>query len=390
MSWVSKDKVVWLKKRGISKRFPHHFPFTELKLVLERDPDLEDRANSKEDLGKEVADAIFKANKDFLDDLDVEDEGPEVVSEEKEEDCKSEAAAVKIKILKSGGIVFGKKPKNVDGRPRSDDSREGPDVKPRGEVSDYEKLRLKNMKEREAMFKEMKEMAQELKPVVEHPTPKTRPTQRTSVPDSTRTEPVNLRTRRVRASYAEISDGLSNFHYNKRFREEDEASATGGGNKKARKRRPEPSRRVKNPNVDVATPDDITDEMLENVCDHVSEKVFSSANGTSCHQCRQKTLDTKTICRSGFCRGVKGAFCGVCLRNRYGQDAREALLDPNWQCPVCRDKCNCSICRNRRGKAPTGVLASMVHSRGHDSVEHFLDSLVNRNNNVKGDKSDNQ
>lgn len=50
--------------------------------------------------------------------------------------------------------------------------------------------------------------------------------------------------------------------------------------------------------------------------------------GSSCHQCRQKTLDTKTICRSGFCVGAKGQFCGPCLKNRYGEDVRAVLLDP--------------------------------------------------------------
>lgn len=50
--------------------------------------------------------------------------------------------------------------------------------------------------------------------------------------------------------------------------------------------------------------------------------------GSSCHQCRQKTLDTKTVCRSGFCVGAKGQFCGPCLKNRYGEDVRTVLLDP--------------------------------------------------------------
>lgn len=53
-----------------------------------------------------------------------------------------------------------------------------------------------------------------------------------------------------------------------------------------------------------------------------------SLQGSSCHQCRQKTLDTKTICRSGFCVGAKGQFCGPCLKNRYGEDVRTVLLDP--------------------------------------------------------------
>lgn len=50
--------------------------------------------------------------------------------------------------------------------------------------------------------------------------------------------------------------------------------------------------------------------------------------GSSCHQCRQKTLDTKTVCRSGVCVGAKGQFCGPCLKNRYGEDVRAVLLDP--------------------------------------------------------------
>lgn len=50
--------------------------------------------------------------------------------------------------------------------------------------------------------------------------------------------------------------------------------------------------------------------------------------GNTCHQCRQKTIDTKTVCRNQGCGGVRGQFCGPCLRNRYGEDVRTALLDP--------------------------------------------------------------
>jgi len=200
------------------------------------------------------------------------------------------------------------------------------------------------------------------------------------MPYSTRTEPIKLRSRHVTGtsdSDSGISSGLSTP--TKRFREEDETDD--GDYLPARKRRSCPTRWAKDPNVNVPTPDDITDEMLDNVCDYVSEKVYNPANGTSCHQCRQKTLDTKTICRSGFCHGVRGAFCGVCLKNRYGQDAREALKDPNWQCPVCLDKCNCSICRNRKGKAATGILTGLALSKGYNSVADYLDHLISK----KGD-----
>lgn len=56
--------------------------------------------------------------------------------------------------------------------------------------------------------------------------------------------------------------------------------------------------------------------------------LFHFLQGSTCHQCRQKTLDTKTYCRSEDCRGIQGQFCGPCLRNRYGEDVRKALIDP--------------------------------------------------------------
>lgn len=55
---------------------------------------------------------------------------------------------------------------------------------------------------------------------------------------------------------------------------------------------------------------------------------FFFFQGSTCHQCRQKTVDTKTCCRAEECRGIQGQFCGPCLRNRYGEDVRKALLDP--------------------------------------------------------------
>lgn len=74
--------------------------------------------------------------------------------------------------------------------------------------------------------------------------------------------------------------------------------------------------------------DEITEEMLENVAEKSTSKIYCKINGTSCHQCRQKTLDTKTVCRSGECIGVRGQFCGPCLSGRYGESAVDALKDP--------------------------------------------------------------
>lgn len=94
--------------------------------------------------------------------------------------------------------------------------------------------------------------------------------------------------------------------------------------------------------------DEITQEMLDNIADKFSSKIYCKVGGTSCHQCRQKTLDTKTICRSGHCIGVRGQFCGPCLRLRYGEDAVDALKDPVsfillfLTCIFCEKNCSFS------------------------------------------------
>ncbi|XP_048086412.1 cell division cycle-associated 7-like protein isoform X1 [Alosa alosa] len=121
--------------------------------------------------------------------------------------------------------------------------------------------------------------------------------------------------------------------------------------------------------------EDITEDDLTNVADRASDKILDKENGSTCHQCRQKTLDTKTVCRSPDCVGVKGQFCGPCLRNRYGEDVRTALLDPEWECPICRGMCNCSLCRKRDGRCATGALTRLAKHYGHGSVRDYLDSL---------------
>ena len=51
------------------------------------------------------------------------------------------------------------------------------------------------------------------------------------------------------------------------------------------------------PNEDVLMPEDVTEAMLNKVCKRFGQKVYNKIIGTTCHQCRQKTIDTKTICR---------------------------------------------------------------------------------------------
>lgn len=65
-------------------------------------------------------------------------------------------------------------------------------------------------------------------------------------------------------------------------------------------------------------PEEITEAELNKIAKKSGNKTYSQV-GTSCHQCRQKTVDTKTICRSRRCIGVRGQFCGPCLKNRLEQ-----------------------------------------------------------------------
>uniref|UniRef100_G3UFM5 Cell division cycle associated 7 like n=1 Tax=Loxodonta africana TaxID=9785 RepID=G3UFM5_LOXAF len=121
--------------------------------------------------------------------------------------------------------------------------------------------------------------------------------------------------------------------------------------------------------------EDITEEDLENVAITVRDKIYDKVLGNTCHQCRQKTIDTKTVCRNQGCGGVRGQFCGPCLRNRYGEDVRSALLDPDWMCPPCRGICNCSYCRKRDGRCATGILIHLAKFYGYDNVKEYLESF---------------
>ncbi|XP_028993621.1 cell division cycle-associated protein 7a [Betta splendens] len=121
--------------------------------------------------------------------------------------------------------------------------------------------------------------------------------------------------------------------------------------------------------------EDITEAELQHICHNVREKVYNSSTGSTCHQCRQKTTDTKTNCRNPECVGVRGQFCGPCLRNRYGEEVRDALLNPEWHCPPCRGICNCSFCRAREGRCATGVLVYLAKYHGFDNVHSYLKSL---------------
>ena len=80
--------------------------------------------------------------------------------------------------------------------------------------------------------------------------------------------------RNVSGSDSGISSGISTpvKRRARYFYEDDEGREV---QPQPRKRKSCPTRWAKNPNVDVAAPEDITDEMLDNVADYVSEKVSS-------------------------------------------------------------------------------------------------------------------
>lgn len=133
-----------------------------------------------------------------------------------------------------------------------------------------------------------------------------------------------------------------------------------------------PKRKRRAPNRPPKLPVEITEDDLILVAERVADKNYDAVNGTTCHQCRQKTDDLKTACRSKSCFGVRGQFCGPCLRNRYGEDAKQALMDPDWECPPCRGICNCSFCMKKRGRRCTGIMIHLAKERGYQDVKSFL------------------
>ncbi|EOX91280.1 hypothetical protein QUC31_003041 [Theobroma cacao] len=105
-------------------------------------------------------------------------------------------------------------------------------------------------------------------------------------------------------------------------------------------------------------------------CGSDGRRIYDPVKGKTCHQCRQKTLGHRTHCSK--CGMVQGQFCGDCLYMRYGEHVLEAIENPNWVCPVCRGICNCSLCRQAKGWAPTGSLYRKISQMGFKSVAHYL------------------
>eukprot|EP00892_Ulva_mutabilis_P010435 jgi/Ulvmu1/7764/UM039_0072.1 len=109
-------------------------------------------------------------------------------------------------------------------------------------------------------------------------------------------------------------------------------------------------------------------------CAHTGKRIYDKVDGVTCHQCRQKTLGARTSCSR--CHTLFGQLCGDCLFMRYGENVTEANAAEEWICPCCRDLCNCSAHRSRRGWAPTGTMYRAALAEGYLSVAHCL--VLNR------------
>ncbi|XP_072759124.1 cell division cycle-associated 7-like protein isoform X2 [Anoplolepis gracilipes] len=255
--------------------------------------------------------------------------------------------------------------------------------------NDYEALRQKNLSERKAffagLFEDIKKETSEIKElekkrlddhnIEDAPAKKRR---RTGDLENFNAGKIRLQFRRTyntrsRKKPSQRSIDLMKMGVCDVDEEEEEyTSEDDSFNEKKQKRRGYRTTKSEYDPENIPSVDEITEKMLNNVARKSSKKIYCKINGTSCHQCRQKTLDTKTVCRSGECVGVRGQFCGPCLKGRYGESAIEALKDPDWACPPCRGLCNCSICRTRSGLPPTGPLALAVQGEGYSSVMAYL------------------
>eukprot|EP00884_Botryococcus_braunii_P009655 jgi/Botrbrau1/18691/Bobra.0386s0019.1 len=99
-------------------------------------------------------------------------------------------------------------------------------------------------------------------------------------------------------------------------------------------------------------------------------RIYDSEKGTTCHQCRQKTVETKAKC--GSCTLY---WCPRCLLNRYGEDVEKVSAQAKWDCPRCRALCNCSNCRKKAGKEATGILSAISKAGGYNSVCDMLQKI---------------
>eukprot|EP01113_Clastostelium_recurvatum_P016861 TRINITY_DN1976_c0_g1_i1.p1 TRINITY_DN1976_c0_g1~~TRINITY_DN1976_c0_g1_i1.p1 ORF type:complete len:378 (+),score=92.52 TRINITY_DN1976_c0_g1_i1:34-1134(+) len=206
----------------------------------------------------------------------------------------------------------------------------------------YEDIRKMNIERNRAMFQQLG--LDVLPPVLEAP----KKPQRTYTPKRARTDPSEPLRRSRRHSLP--ADGASTEDGQDQADSQDLQYLTG-------KRRVNPGKRI------------------------VGGRVYDSENGTTCHQCRQKTMNPKVTCTNVIVDWQgKERPCGLmldemCLIGRYGQTLDEVMNTGEWKCPKCLDICNCSFCRRNKGRAATGALKSLAKQKGYSSAAHYLNSI---------------
>ena len=65
-------------------------------------------------------------------------------------------------------------------------------------------------------------------------------------------------------------------------------------------------------------------------------------------------------------------FIYLFFLTRYGQTLQDARESGEWSCPKCRDVCNCSFCRKKKGLCATGILKHIALKAGYNSVMEYL------------------
>jgi len=343
----------------------------------------DDSLNENEDVDEGVEADVEKEKAKFLDDLDCSDEQIDTSSNEEESDDDWNGDE---EVSRTNAVVKKNPPKLKKGK----NALLAPIVIPGAmkselALSDYEKIRDNNIKARDDMLAKLMADFNQYKQdngLAKPPPGKKLQKKKTKADaafQSAARAPITLRksSRLVNQDKKETLGTIEwdNPEADKRKRLAEEDSDYEDEDQPQRKRRCHPNRWAVDPNAEVLMPDQVTPKMLANISYSSTGKVYNTSTGTTCHQCRQKTTDQKTVCRSGQCSGVRGMFCGRCLQNRYGEEATEALMNPTWSCPPCRGFCNCSICRNRDGKGATGILIHLAQSKGFDNVKDYLLSL---------------
>ncbi|KAJ1725268.1 hypothetical protein LPJ53_000495 [Coemansia erecta] len=104
----------------------------------------------------------------------------------------------------------------------------------------------------------------------------------------------------------------------------------------------------------------------------VGGRVYDSQHGSSCHQCRQKTMDPKVRCSNDHCNIMFDENCLEIRYNEYAEEIRANGKEDSWTCPKCRDICNCSNCRRKKNMAPTGQLSIFVKAHGEKAVKSLF------------------